>query len=78
MMQTHHDRHIGERPYKCPKCPKDFPQRGNLKAHMRTHENRERFVCRFRDCNKTFSAKGNLKVGRLLRSPYLSFATADI
>lgn len=28
---------------------------------MKTHERREPFVCKIDGCNKTFSAKGNLK-----------------
>jgi hypothetical protein len=63
--QSHINRHLGKRPYKCPQCPKRFPQPSNLKAHQKTHIRRElraHWVCRFGNCQKAFTAKGNLKV----------------
>ncbi|KAL2261993.1 hypothetical protein VTK26DRAFT_2797 [Humicola hyalothermophila] len=45
-------------------CRKAFPRRPELNVHIRIHlgkKERVSFVCKMDDCNRTFSAKGNLK-----------------
>lgn len=57
-----HSRSIEERrPHKCPRCPRRFAQRCNLKAHMTTH-NKDRhqpFSCRI--CGLSFTRKHGVK-----------------
>ncbi|KAK4127742.1 hypothetical protein N657DRAFT_224874 [Parathielavia appendiculata] len=63
-LKSHVNRHLGKKPYKCPQCPKMFAQPSNVKAHIKTHiprGSRAGWVCRFGNCQKAFTAKGNLK-----------------
>jgi uncharacterized Zn-finger protein len=59
----------------CPECPKTFPQPSNLKAHLKTHVKRTLrayWICQFGNCQKAFTAKGNLKVCACCPRPGLS------
>lgn len=33
--------HVKLRPFQCPQCPKAFPSKNNLRAHMHTHDKKE-------------------------------------
>lgn len=33
--------HVNLRPFKCPDCPKAFPSKNNLRAHMHVHDKKE-------------------------------------
>jgi hypothetical protein len=69
--QTHERRHTGEKPFECHICRKSFAQRGNVRAHMETHNNVKRFHCKLDQCQKKFGQLGNLKVRQHRRTPTL-------
>jgi len=57
--EFHEDTHIGERPYKCQFCLKDFTYRRDLERHTRTHTGEKPFECRL--CPKAFARPDRLK-----------------
>ncbi|VDM36264.1 unnamed protein product [Hydatigera taeniaeformis] len=48
----------GERPFPCRFCPKAFPQKDHLRAHIRTHTGEKPYRCP--QCSKAFAQLGNL------------------
>lgn len=55
---------LGERPYKCKQCPKDFPTKDTFKKHMLAHTDERQYKCG--ECGKLFKrvshAKEHLKI----------------
>ena len=49
---------LGERPFKCEECMKDFTQKRSLINHMRTHTGERPYACSV--CDKTFVQKRNM------------------
>ncbi|KAL0809189.1 hypothetical protein ABMA28_011415 [Loxostege sticticalis] len=51
--------HIGQRPYKCTECDKDFVCKYSMKRHVEQHSGVKSFECE--QCGAKFSQKGALK-----------------
>uniref|UniRef100_A0A3Q3IGE5 C2H2-type domain-containing protein n=1 Tax=Monopterus albus TaxID=43700 RepID=A0A3Q3IGE5_MONAL len=52
-------RHSGERPYRCPYCPKDFTALAGLNVHVRRHTGERPYVCTV--CSKGWPSGGDLQ-----------------
>lgn len=52
--------HMGERPFKCSSCDKEFARRNHLAVHLRIHTGERPHTCPF--CRKSFAQRSNLNV----------------
>jgi len=51
--------HIGEHPYSCEVCNKEFSHQSSVIRHKRLHSDEHPYVCHV--CNKAYSDKNSLK-----------------
>lgn len=56
-LQSHHNLHLGERPYRCHACPRAYTSYSALSRHTKKHSDIQ-FICDY--CNRSFNVKASL------------------
>lgn len=61
---------LGERPYSCKDCDKQFTQLNALQRHQRIHTGEKPYMCGL--CRRTFTDKSTLRRHTMVSSAYLT------